>query len=423
MSGGPKEFLWLSQAKNLGISLKRCLAVVLASLSDGVGQFALSPEEQNYDVGNRELLAIKLTLEEWRHWLEGATHPFTIITEHKNLQYLREAKRLNPRQARWALFLTRFNFKITYPPSSGTWTGRSSKPPSRSQLCRNAQKGRSTYLAPSIIPFWAQLTNLRALDTQAADGPSRSFKLITGGPVCTVIPSGKLVPLPIPQRPWSHLGVDFITDLRNSEGNTCVLAIVDKFSKSCKFIPLKGLPTALETAEHLFQHVFHHFGLPEEIVQMARLRERSKSWDVTSGHTEHSWSRFLPWADCRPLVSRERENVGLSTPSSTAGSSPTQELRRRQKEGSTLIPTRGSSLAVHRRPVTCDYTLGAEAELPPPELLDQPSIYMVHEILDSRHRLGGVCLPQNLRLKEGKILLAQLGLKPETFWGGKPVLI
>ena len=32
----------------------------------------LSPAEQNYDVGNWELLAIKLALEEWRHWLEGA---------------------------------------------------------------------------------------------------------------------------------------------------------------------------------------------------------------------------------------------------------------------------------------------------------------------------------------------------------------
>ncbi len=78
----------------------------------------LSPAEQNYDVGNRELLAIKLALEEWRHWLEGAQHPFLVITDHKNLQYLQEAKRLNPRQARWALFFTRFRFKISYRPGS-----------------------------------------------------------------------------------------------------------------------------------------------------------------------------------------------------------------------------------------------------------------------------------------------------------------
>ncbi len=76
----------------------------------------LSPVDQNYDIGNRELLAIKLALEEWRHWLEGANHPFEVITDYKSLQYLREAKLLNPIQAQWALFFTRFNFTVTYSP-------------------------------------------------------------------------------------------------------------------------------------------------------------------------------------------------------------------------------------------------------------------------------------------------------------------
>ncbi|KAL0168429.1 hypothetical protein M9458_036651, partial [Cirrhinus mrigala] len=78
----------------------------------------LTPAECNYDVGNRELLAMKAALEEWRHWLEGALHPFTILTDHKNLEYLRSAKRLNPRQARWALFFTCFTFTVTYRPGS-----------------------------------------------------------------------------------------------------------------------------------------------------------------------------------------------------------------------------------------------------------------------------------------------------------------
>lgn len=55
---------------------------------------------------------------EWRHWLEGAKHPFTVITDHKNLEYIHSAKRLNPRQARWALFFTRFDFSVTYIPGS-----------------------------------------------------------------------------------------------------------------------------------------------------------------------------------------------------------------------------------------------------------------------------------------------------------------
>ncbi len=59
----------------------------------------LSPAERNYDTGNRELLAVKLALEEWRHWLEGSGVPFIIWTDHKNLEYIKSAKRLNSRQA------------------------------------------------------------------------------------------------------------------------------------------------------------------------------------------------------------------------------------------------------------------------------------------------------------------------------------
>lgn len=51
----------------------------------------LNPAEQNYNVGDRELLAIKFTLEEWRHWLEGACHLFQVFTDHRNLEYLQEA--------------------------------------------------------------------------------------------------------------------------------------------------------------------------------------------------------------------------------------------------------------------------------------------------------------------------------------------
>ncbi len=78
----------------------------------------LSVSERNYDEGNRELLAMKAALEEWRHWLEGARHPFTVLTDHKNIEYLRSAKRLNLRQARCALFFTRFQFTVTYRPGS-----------------------------------------------------------------------------------------------------------------------------------------------------------------------------------------------------------------------------------------------------------------------------------------------------------------
>ena len=39
---------------------------------------------------------------------------------------------------------------------------------------------------------------------------------------------GKLQPLPVSQRPWLHLSVDFLTDLPPSQGNTTILVVVDR---------------------------------------------------------------------------------------------------------------------------------------------------------------------------------------------------
>lgn len=45
----------------------------------------LSPDKRNSDVGNRKLLVVILSLQEWRCWLEGVAHPFLAWTNHKNL--------------------------------------------------------------------------------------------------------------------------------------------------------------------------------------------------------------------------------------------------------------------------------------------------------------------------------------------------
>ncbi len=49
----------------------------------------------------------------------------------------------------------------------------------------------------------------------------------------------------IPQCPWSHIAIDFVTDLPVSQGNTTILMVIDRFSKACRLIPLPKLPTAL----------------------------------------------------------------------------------------------------------------------------------------------------------------------------------
>ncbi|KAK3539497.1 hypothetical protein QTP70_009038 [Hemibagrus guttatus] len=63
-------------------------------------------------------IVVEAELEELQHWLEGAHHPFLVLTDHRNLEYLCSAKWLNPRQAWWALFFTRFEFSVTYCPGT-----------------------------------------------------------------------------------------------------------------------------------------------------------------------------------------------------------------------------------------------------------------------------------------------------------------
>jgi hypothetical protein len=92
------------------------------------------------------------------------------------------------------------------------------------------------------------------------------------------LPRGKLQPLPVPQRPWSHLSVDFLTDLPQSQGNTTILVVVDRFSMSCRLLPLPGLPTAVQTEEALFTHILRHYGVPEDIVSDRGPQFTSRVW-------------------------------------------------------------------------------------------------------------------------------------------------
>jgi len=77
---------------------------------------SLSPVEQNYEIHDKEMLAIVRALEEWRHFVEGAEHRCEIWMDHKNLQYFMTAKKLNRRQARWSLLLARFDFIMHHRP-------------------------------------------------------------------------------------------------------------------------------------------------------------------------------------------------------------------------------------------------------------------------------------------------------------------
>jgi hypothetical protein len=76
----------------------------------------MTPTKCNYEIYDKELLAIIRCFKEWRPDLKGTNLLVQVLTDYKSLEYFMTTKRLTRRQARWAEFLADYNFRITYRP-------------------------------------------------------------------------------------------------------------------------------------------------------------------------------------------------------------------------------------------------------------------------------------------------------------------
>jgi len=102
--------------------------------------------ERNYDIYERELLAVVKALKHWRHHLGGSRSPFTVVTDHANLAYWKEPRDLNRRTARWHGFLQDYWFNIQLMPGKHNAAADFlSRPP-------NANKGESDNRQVTVLP-------------------------------------------------------------------------------------------------------------------------------------------------------------------------------------------------------------------------------------------------------------------------------
>ncbi|KAK3536885.1 hypothetical protein QTP86_027006 [Hemibagrus guttatus] len=194
------------------------------------------------------------------------------------------AKLLNPRQARWALFFTRFLFSVTYRPGSNNGKVDAL---SRLQEIKNPAPHPEPILPPAVVLGPIQWDLIEEIQRAHADEPpptacppsrlyvpaplrhrviqwthespstgypgiQRTTQLVqqhfwwpttaqdveryvsscsTCAQSCSShqLPEGLLEQLPIPQRPWSHISVDFLTDLPSFQGFTTVMVTIDRF--------------------------------------------------------------------------------------------------------------------------------------------------------------------------------------------------
>ena len=93
--------------------------------------------------------------------------------------------------------------------------------------------------------------------------------------------AGLLQPLPVPDKKWDIVTMDFITQLPlTKKGHDAILVVVDKLSKTIKAIPTKTTVTAPEVTDLFFLHIFRHFGLPSTIISDRDSRFTGKFWQT-----------------------------------------------------------------------------------------------------------------------------------------------
>lgn len=315
----------------------------------------LTPEEHNWQTHDQELGAIVATFKEWYSWLMGANEKILVFSDHANLRYFMESRSLTPRQARWAAFLSAFDFVIMHTPGKMNAADPASRRPDfinevsedralvlfksvpvestninvielgtfssvvnfsfaepeadtldfiksgykfDSFISDAAQKSliwrddcwwlRGRLYVPLICrEYLLQLYHARPTvghwgTAKTLDLISRSFcwpnmridilRLIKFCVSCQKVnrdlraPQGSLVPLPVPSRPWSTVGVDFIVKLPLSNDFDSIMVVVDHFSKASHFIRAKETWSTMQMADAFVDNIFRLHGLPDKIV-------------------------------------------------------------------------------------------------------------------------------------------------------------
>ncbi|KAI2661109.1 Transposon Tf2-6 polyprotein [Labeo rohita] len=337
----------------------------------------LSPAERNYDVGNRELLVIKLALEEWLHWLEGTKHPFTVLTDHKNLEYLRSAKMLNHRQARWALFFAHFHFQVTYRPRSQNTKADALSCIHEPDIPTNSSE---TILPTSMIVepvTWDIMTEISEAQTQDPTPANCPDAL-------TYVPLGlrPRVLAEVHSVPSSgHPGIEATLHLLNNRFWWPTLRPdTITFIKNCSIcntskVP-RRLPAGLLQPACGFQPpLFPWSGEPSELPAVNSWFQHSEeTWNQSHVHLQRAIRRTQTQANrkCRPNPPLRARTVGLALdpgPSSTPALQETQSQPAGDPEGAEDLDETAS-------------------QGPPPVIIDSEEVYRVNTILDSRRQRG-----------------------------------
>ena len=268
----------------------------------------LTDAQRNYQIYDKEFLAIIEALSEWRQYLLGAKHTIDVVTDHRNLEYYRKPQNLTRRQADWVTKLQEYDILLRHRPGRlHSQADFLSRPP-------NADKGDQDN--KDVIALPAKLFSLDIEDTEHAIpfpkeifDPKEQQHLITehhdtplaGHPgiqktvellersvfwptlrsdvekyvrACPPCQANKphrykvkapLHPVDPGEIPFKNISLDLIGPLPVSNGSNAILVIVDKTTKKGVFIPTNITLNSPKFAKLFIQHWVKHFGIPATI--------------------------------------------------------------------------------------------------------------------------------------------------------------
>jgi hypothetical protein len=279
-----------------------------------------TPMEQNYDIYDRELLAIMKALAHWWPYLGWTKVPFTIMTDHTNLQHWKSLQNLVWQVARWHMDLQEYDYEIQYIP------GKENTPLDALSWWLGADKGQEDNQGVVVIPVekfkiaasgTSHITPEGKVHVPPLDKVKRGImQLVHDHPSaghpgwdktlwktqeryywpkmkewiteyvkgCATCQQNKIlthrkttptyrIPTTENARPFQRVAMDLITGLPKILGKDAILTIVDQgCSCAAVFLLCDMAITGPGIAQLYHDHIFRWFGLPMKIISDRDLR-------------------------------------------------------------------------------------------------------------------------------------------------------